>query len=74
MAKFKAINVGGSIAGIMLASTFDSAGIDCVPFERLDTVAPALGATSVDLSFVAPIFLMTLADLEGPWAQANGCL
>jgi FAD dependent monooxygenase len=45
--KFKAIIVGGSVAGLTLAHTFDSAGIDYVLLEARDTIAPPLGATIV---------------------------
>lgn len=45
--KFKAIIVGGSVAGLTLAHTFDSAGIDYVLLEGRDTVIPASGATIV---------------------------
>ena len=46
MAQFKAIIVGGSVAGLTLAHTFDSAGIDYVLLEARDMVAPPVGATS----------------------------
>lgn len=49
MAKFKAVIVGGSVAGLSLAHTFDSAGIDYVLLEARDTVAPPVGATSKKL-------------------------
>ena len=45
--KFKAIIVGGSVAGLTLAHTFDSAGIDYILLEARNTIAPALGATIV---------------------------
>jgi FAD dependent monooxygenase len=45
--KFKAIIVGGSVAGLTLAHMFDSAGIDFVLLEGRDTVSPAAGATIV---------------------------
>jgi FAD dependent monooxygenase len=45
--RFKAIIVGGSVAGLTLAHTFDSAGIDYVLLEGRENVAPAAGATIV---------------------------
>ena len=45
--KFKAIIVGGSVAGLTLAHTLDSAGIDYILLEARNTVAPAMGATIV---------------------------
>ena len=45
--RFKVIIVGGSVAGLTLAHTFDSAGIDYVLLEARDIVAPQVGATLV---------------------------
>ncbi|KAH8601151.1 monooxygenase [Bisporella sp. PMI_857] len=42
---FKAIIVGGSVAGLTLAHTFSSARIDYILLEARDNVAPAAGAT-----------------------------
>ena len=42
---FKAIIVGGSVAGLTLAHAFDSAGIDYVLLEARDEIAPPFGAT-----------------------------
>lgn len=44
---FKVIIVGGSVAGLTLAHTFDSAGIDYVLLEARDTMAPKAGATII---------------------------
>lgn len=41
---FKAIIVGGSVAGLTLAHTFEKAGIDYVLLEARDTISPQLGA------------------------------
>lgn len=45
--RFKAIIVGGSVAGLTFAHTFDSAGIDYVLLEGRAHIAPAAGATIV---------------------------
>jgi len=44
--KFKAIIVGGSVAGLALAHTFDSAGIDYILLEAR-FIAPNAGATII---------------------------
>lgn len=44
---FKAVIVGGSVAGLVLAHCFDSAGIDYVVLEARKDIAPALGATII---------------------------
>ena len=44
--RFKAIIVGGSVAGLTLAHTFESTGIiDYIVLEGRDHIAPSLGAT-----------------------------
>jgi FAD dependent monooxygenase len=45
--RFKAIIVGGSVAGLALAHTFDSAGIEYVLLEARDTITPPVGATII---------------------------
>jgi 2-polyprenyl-6-methoxyphenol hydroxylase-like FAD-dependent oxidoreductase len=40
---FRAIIVGGSIAGLTLANAFEKAGIEYVLLERRDEIAPKLG-------------------------------
>ncbi len=42
---FRAIIVGGSIAGLTLAHAFEQAGIEYELLERRDDIAPNLGAT-----------------------------
>jgi FAD dependent monooxygenase len=44
---FKAIIIGGSIAGLTLAHTFTLAGIDHVVLEARDTISPQLGASII---------------------------
>jgi len=44
---FKAIIVGGSVAGLTLAHTFEKAGINYVLLEARDTISPQLGASIV---------------------------
>ncbi|KAF8858030.1 FAD/NAD(P)-binding domain-containing protein [Acephala macrosclerotiorum] len=44
---FKAIIVGGSVAGLTLAHMFERAGIDYVLLEARDTISPQLGASIV---------------------------
>jgi FAD dependent monooxygenase len=41
---FTAIIVGGSVAGLTLAHTFEKAGINYVLLEARDTISPQLGA------------------------------
>ncbi|PVH78444.1 FAD/NAD(P)-binding domain-containing protein [Cadophora sp. DSE1049] len=45
--KFKAIIVGGSVAGLTLAHTFERAKIDYVLLEARDTISPSIGASIV---------------------------
>jgi len=47
MSKFKAIIVGGSVAGLTLAHAFEKASIDYVLLEARDTISPQLGASIV---------------------------
>jgi 2-polyprenyl-6-methoxyphenol hydroxylase-like FAD-dependent oxidoreductase len=42
---FRAIIVGGSVAGLTLAHAFEKAGINYVLLEARDTIAPSLGAS-----------------------------
>jgi 2-polyprenyl-6-methoxyphenol hydroxylase-like FAD-dependent oxidoreductase len=42
---FVAVIVGGSVAGLTLALTFEKAGIEYVLLERRDVVAPATGSS-----------------------------
>ena len=44
---FKAVIVGGSVAGLAVAHAFDSAGIDYVVLEARDNVAPSAGAAII---------------------------
>ncbi|KAE8445117.1 hypothetical protein EG329_013719 [Mollisiaceae sp. DMI_Dod_QoI] len=44
---FKAIIVGGSVAGLTLAHSFERANIDYVLLEARDTISPQLGASIV---------------------------
>lgn len=44
---FKAIIVGGSVAGLTLAHTFEQANINYVLLEARDTISPQLGASIV---------------------------
>lgn len=41
---FKAIIVGGSVAGLTLAHTLSKAGVDYVLLETRDAISPQLGA------------------------------
>jgi FAD dependent monooxygenase len=43
----KVIIVGGSVAGLTLAHTLASAGIDFILLEARDNIAPQLGATII---------------------------
>ncbi|KUJ12473.1 FAD/NAD(P)-binding domain-containing protein [Mollisia scopiformis] len=45
--KFKAIIVGGSVAGLTLAHAFSHANIDYVLLEARDTISPQIGASIV---------------------------
>ena len=45
--KFKAIIVGGSVAGLTLAHMFERAKLDYVLLEARDTVSPSIGASIV---------------------------
>lgn len=45
--KFKAIIVGGSVAGLTLAHMFERANIDYVLLEARDTISPQFGASIV---------------------------
>jgi 2-polyprenyl-6-methoxyphenol hydroxylase-like FAD-dependent oxidoreductase len=45
--EFRAIIVGGSVAGLTLAHAFEKAGIDYVLLEARDNIAPNLGASIV---------------------------
>jgi FAD dependent monooxygenase len=47
--KLKVIIVGGSVAGLTLAHSLASAGIDFVLLEARDCIAPQLGATIVTM-------------------------
>jgi FAD dependent monooxygenase len=44
---FRAIIVGGSVAGLTVAHAFEKAGIDFVLLEARDNIAPNLGASIV---------------------------
>jgi 2-polyprenyl-6-methoxyphenol hydroxylase-like FAD-dependent oxidoreductase len=44
---FRAIIVGGSVAGLTLAHAFEKAGIDYALLEARDNIAPNLGASIV---------------------------
>lgn len=44
MAPFKAIIVGGSISGLVLANIFEQYNIDYVLLEKYEKIAPQLGA------------------------------
>lgn len=44
---FRAIIVGGSVAGLTLAHAFEKAGIDYVLLEARDNIAPNLGASVI---------------------------
>lgn len=44
---FKAIIVGGSVAGLTLAHMFECANIDYVLLEARDTISPSIGASIV---------------------------
>lgn len=44
-APFKVIVVGGGIAGLTLANSFEKAGIDYVLLERRGEIAPQVGAS-----------------------------
>jgi FAD dependent monooxygenase len=44
---FKAIIVGGSVAGLTLAHMFEKAGINYTLLEARDTISPQLGASIV---------------------------
>lgn len=44
---FKAIIVGGSVAGLTLAHTLSRANIDYILLEARDTISPQLGASIV---------------------------
>jgi FAD dependent monooxygenase len=44
---FKAIIVGGSVAGLTLAHTFEQARINYILLEARDTISPQLGASIV---------------------------
>lgn len=43
-ADFRAIIVGGSVAGLTLAHAFERIGVEYVLLERRDSIAPNLGA------------------------------
>lgn len=45
--KFKAIIVGGSVAGLTLAHMFERAKLDYVLLEARDTISPSIGASIV---------------------------
>jgi FAD dependent monooxygenase len=45
--RLKVVIVGGSVAGLTLAHTLASAGIDFVLLEARDNIAPPLGATII---------------------------
>ncbi|KAH7410698.1 hypothetical protein BKA64DRAFT_360443 [Cadophora sp. MPI-SDFR-AT-0126] len=45
--KFKAIIVGGSVAGLTLTHMFERANIDYVLLESRDTISPSIGASIV---------------------------
>jgi FAD dependent monooxygenase len=47
MSRFKAVIVGGSVAGLTLAHAFEKANIDYVLLEARDTISPQFGASIV---------------------------
>ena len=44
---FKVVIVGGSVAGLTLAHTFEKAAINYVLLEARDTISPQLGASII---------------------------
>jgi FAD dependent monooxygenase len=63
---FRAVIVGGSIAGLTLAHAFEQAGIEYELLERRDNIAPNLGATH----FIWPNGA-TILDQLGLWENMD---